>query len=164
MENKQEWVFPGAAPRGRQRRAPVITVILLSLAVFMAACTSLSPVSDDAKTLQEQIRTGEAVHQGDRVRVVTHDGVSRRLIVVSVEGDVLKGRPDSALPAGNWTDEPDAQVPDRGTGPTLEIPIADIVLVEKENISTGKTAALTGGVLLVFLALSAAAAIAAVAA
>jgi hypothetical protein len=44
----------------------------------------------------------------------------------------------------------------------VEIPIGDIVLVEKEKVSAGKTAAVTGGVLLVILALSAAAAFAAV--
>jgi hypothetical protein len=127
----------------------------------LAACTSLSPVSDDAKTLQEQIRTGQAVQQGDRIRVVTHDGVSHRLIVVAVEGDVLKGQL-STTPIHYENDEPGAQEPEQEKQPLMEIPIADIVLVEKEKLSTGKTAAATGGVLLVFVALSAAAAFAAV--
>jgi hypothetical protein len=160
METNQESACSGTASLGRQRCSTGI--ILLGLILFLAACTYLSPISDDAKTLQEQIRTGQAVHQGDRVRVVTHDGVSHRLIVVSVEDDVLKGQLNIPIPAFYETDEPDAQEPEQKKQPLMEIPIADIVLVEKEKLSTGKTAAVTGGVLLVFLALSAAAAFAAV--
>ena len=136
-------------------------VILLGISLFLGACTSLSPVSDDAKTLQEQIRTGQALQKGDRIRVVTHDGVSHKLIVVAVEGDVLKGQLPTT-PIHYETDDPGAQEPKQDEQPLVEIPIADIRLVEKEKLHTGKTAAATGGVLLVFLALSAAAAFAAV--
>ena len=149
METNQQSALSGAAPLGRQRRSPGI--ILLGLTLFLAACTSLSPVSDDAKALQEQIRTGQAVQQGDRVRVLTHDGVLHRLIVVSVEGDVLKGDPARKPSAPTRTEEAYEQEPEREKGPLVEIPIADIVLVEKEKISAGKTAASFGGGTLVFL-------------
>ena len=159
MEMDQESACSRAVRLGRQRCASGI--ILLGLSLFLAACTYLSPISEDAKTLQEQIRTGEAVQQGNRVRVVTHDGVSHRLIVVSVDGDVLKGKLN-IIPPRYEADEPNAQEPEREEQPLVEIPIADIVLVEKEKLHAGKTAAATGGVLLVVLALSAAAAFAAV--
>ena len=159
MEMDQESACSRAVRLGRQRYSTGI--MLLGLSLFLAACTYLSPISEDAKTLQEQIRTGEAVQQGNRVRVVTHDGVSHRLIVVSVEGDVLKGKLN-IMPTYYETDEPGAQEPEQKKEPLVEIPIADIVLVEKEKLHAGKTAAATGGVLLVVLALSAAAAFAAV--
>jgi len=159
MEMDQESACSRAVRLGRQRCASGI--ILLGLSLFLAACTYLSPISEDAKTLQEQIRTGEAVQQGNRVRVVTRDGVSHRLIVVSVEDDVLKGQLNT-IPTQYQNDEPGAQEPEQKKEPLVEIPIGDIVLVEKEKVSAGKTAAVTGGVLLVILALSAAAAFAAV--
>jgi hypothetical protein len=159
MEMNQESACSRAVRLGRQRRSPGI--ILLGLTLFLAACTYLSPVSDDAKSLQEQIRTGQAVQQGDRVRVVTHDGVSHRLIVVSVEDNVLKGQLNiTAIHYEN--DEPAAQESEQKKEPLVEIPIADILLVEKKKLHAGKTAAASGGVLLVFIALSAAAAFAAV--
>jgi hypothetical protein len=136
-------------------------IILLGISLLLGACTSLSPVFDDANTLQEQIRTGQALQQGDRIRVVTHDGVSHKLIVVAVEGDVLKGQLPTS-PIDDVTDEPGAQEPKQKEQPLMEIPITDIVLLEKEEFSTGKTAAATGGVLLLFVLLSAAAAFAAV--
>jgi len=158
MNANQEGSRSGAAPRGQQRCS--LGIIFLGLTGLLAGCASLSPISDDARTLQEQIRTGEALKQGDRVRVVTHDGVSHRITVAYVKGDVLTGHLDTPTPVR--TGEPEAQALEQEKGPLVEIPIADIVLVEKEQVSAGKTAAVGGGVLLVFLALSAAAAMAAV--
>ena len=148
MEMNQESACSLAVRLGRQRYSTGI--MLLGLSLFLAACTYLSPISGDAKTLQEKIRTGQAVQQGERVRVLTDDGVSHRLIVVSVEGDVLKGKLN-IMPTYYETDEPGAQEPEQKKEPLVEIPIADIVLVEKEKISAGKTAATIGGGTLVFL-------------
>jgi len=149
MKTKQQSVCSGAESLGWKRCSPGI--ILLGFTLFLAACTSLSPVSDDAKTLQEQIRTGQAVHQGDRVRVLTHDGVLRKLIVVSVEDDVLKGHPATKPSAATRADEAYEQEPEREEETLVEIPIADIVLVEKIKISAGKTSAAIGGGTLVLL-------------
>ena len=149
MKMNQESACSRAVRLGRQRYSTGI--MLLGLSLFLAACTSLSPISDDAKTLQEQIRTGQALQQGERVRVLTHDGVLHRLIVMSVEGDVLKGHPATKPPAPTQTDEAYAQEPEREKGPLVEIPIADIVLVEKKKVSAGKTAAAIGGGTMVFL-------------
>jgi hypothetical protein len=107
----------------------------------------------DAKTVQEQIRTGQAVQQGDHVRVVTKDGVSRIFTVASVEGDVLKGTMDSNKPAPPWrTEDQDIKPrPEQEKGEFVAIPIVDIVLIEKEKVSTGKTAAAIGSGTLVLL-------------
>jgi len=149
MEMNQESAYSRMARLGRQRCS--LGIILLGLSLFLAACTYLSPISGDAKTLQEKIRTGQAVQQGERVRVLTDDGVLHSLIVVSVEGDVLKGHPATKPPAPTRTDEAYAQEPEREKGSLVEIPIADIVLVEKKKVSAGNTAAAIGGGTLVFL-------------
>ncbi len=111
--------------------------------MFLVACTSLSPISDDAKMLQEQIRSGEAVQQGDHVRIVTREDVSHRLIVISVEDDVLKGQLDH-MPILYETDDSYAQLPEQEQESLVEIPIADIVLVEKEKFGAGKAVAVVG--------------------
>jgi len=149
METNQQSANSEAASFGRQSCS--LGIILLGFTLFLAACTSLSPISDDAKTLQEKIRTGQAVQQGDHVRVLTHDGMLHRLIVVSVEDDVLKGHRDTKSPSPRRTDESDAQEPEREERPLVDISIADIVLVEKEKVSAGKTAAAMGSGTLVFL-------------
>lgn len=162
MRIYRESVCPGTARPGRQRGSSGSSVMLLILTALLSACTYFSPISDDARTLQEQIRTGEAVQKGDHVRVVTRDGASRRLFVDSVEGDVLKGYLDTSPAVPVRTESPADETPERSKGPLVDIPIADIVLVEKETLSTGKTAAAVGAGTLVFVALLAAMAMAAV--
>ena len=160
MEMNQESACSRAVRLRRQRYSTGI--MLLGLSLFLAACTYLSPISEDAKTLQEQIRTGEAVQQGNRVRVVTQAGASQRRIGVSVAGDGRKGKLH-IIPTRYETDEPTVQEPEREEQPLVEIPIADIVLVEKEKLHAGKTAAASGGfflVLMVLVAITAAAAVA----
>ena len=126
-----------------------ITLILLILSVCLSACTSMRPVADDAETLQQRIRAGQVIRQGDYVRVVTRDSVSHMLIVVSVEGDVLKGRLDTKAPAG--TGELDAKKTDTEQGEVVEIPIPDIVFVEEKKFSVAKTAGAIGGGTVVLL-------------
>lgn len=152
----------GWVHRARCTRLSGVALIGFVLAVLSAACTYLKPISADAETLQQQIRSGQAVQQGDRVRVVTHDGVSRRLQVVSVEDDVLRGNLETRPVAAVRTEAPGEEPPGQVRGPLVDIPVADIVLLEKETLSRGKTAAAVGSVTLVMLALMAAAAMAAV--
>jgi hypothetical protein len=154
MRTNQKWACYRAAPPALQIGLLGIIVILLGLIVFLSACTSLYPMEGDAKTVQEQIRDGQALQQGDHVRVVTKDGVSRILTVASVEGDVLKGNLDSNKPALPWReDQVIKPQPEQEKGEFVEIPIVDIVLIEKEKVSTGKTAAAIGGGAIVILAL-----------
>jgi len=111
----------------------------------------MRPVAQDAETLQQRIRAGQVVRKGDRVRVVTDDGVSRRLTVESVQGDVLTGRLDSEAPSSIRTDQPGAHKPKQEKGTDVAIPIADIVFVEEQKLSAGKTVAAVGGGTLVLL-------------
>ena len=149
METNQQSAYSEAASYWRQSCS--VGIILLSFNLFLTACTSLNPVSDDARTLQEQIRTGQAVQDGDHVRVLTDDGVLHRLIVVSLENDVLKGHPATKTSAATRTDEAYEQEPEREDEPLVELSIADIVLVEKEKVSLGKTSAAIAGGTLVLL-------------
>jgi hypothetical protein len=141
---------------------PVAAAILFMLVVLSAACTYLKPISADAETLQQQIRSGEAVRQGDHVRVVTQDGVSRRLTVASVEDDMLKGYLEPKAQPSAGSEPYDEIPPEQLQGPLVDIPIGEIVLLEKETTSKGKTAAAVGGGIVVFLAIGAAMAFAAV--
>jgi len=152
----------GSLCRTRAKRLAGAALLVLVLDAFGVACTYLKPVADDSETLQQQIRSGQAVEQGDRVRVVTRDGVSRRLHVVSVEGDAVTGYLDTRAAAPVRTEAPGEEPPEKVKGPLVEIPVADIVMIEKETLSRGKTAATVGGVSVVMLALMAAVAMAAV--
>ena len=132
------------------RRLPGTTVIVLLRTVVLAACIYFILLSDDAKALREQLRAGEALRPGDRVRVVTQDGVSRKLFVASVEADDLKGYLDTSGPVPVRAEMPGDETPERKKGPVVDIPIADRIFVENENLSTGKTAAAVGGGTLIF--------------
>ena len=126
-------------------------ILLLYVTFFLVGCTTLSPVSDDAQTLQEKIRTGKALKQGDRVRVVTSDGVLHRIEIISVEDDVVKGHPATDYSTPIETNEVYEQEGVQKKAPSVDIPIADIILVEKEKISAVKTAGAIGGGTLVFI-------------
>ena len=105
----------------------VCKVIMLSLllVVSVTGCTSLRPVSMDAETLQEDIRHGEAIQEGDTVRIVTRDGVSRQIIVTSVEENAIRGNAHGA----------------RAGAIVIEVPVDDIVMLEKEKVDAVNTAA-----------------------
>ena len=105
----------------------------------------------NSETLQDNIRNGELIKGGDRVRVITKDGSSHILTVTAVSEHVLKGELKGTGTPGTWTvsedgmDEEDYEE-DPGTEPTvIEILIDDIVLVEEEKITTGKTTLAVGG-------------------
>jgi hypothetical protein len=87
-------------------------------------------MAGNAETLRNELRSGEAVKPGDKVRVVTRDGLSRLLIVTALDQKALKGHP-------------------KGVGmedAVVTIPIDDIVFMEGKKVSVGKTAAYTGGI------------------
>jgi len=124
---------------------------LLIISIFLTGCTHLKPVEMNSKTLQDNIRKGELIEEGDRVRVITKDGSSHILTVTAVSEHVLKGELKGTGTPGTWTvsedgmDEEDYEE-DPGTEPTvIEILIDDIVLVEEEKITAGKTTLAVGG-------------------
>lgn len=102
-----------------------VIMLLLLLVVGLTGCTSLHPVSMDAERLQEAIRQGEAIHEGDTVRVITRDGVSRQIIVTAVEENTVRGDAHGA----------------RAGAIVIEVPVDDIVMLEKEEVDAAHTAA-----------------------
>jgi hypothetical protein len=107
----------------------LIFIVCLMLTVLMTGCTTLQPMADDAGSLRTELRSGEAVKPGDKVRVVTRDGLSRLLIVTALDKNTLKGRPEGV----------------KTPGAVVSLPIDDIVFMEGNKVSVGKTAAYTSG-------------------
>ena len=105
----------------------LITCVILG--ALMTGCTTLQPMADNAESLRTELRSGQAVKPGDKVRVVTRDGLSRLLIVTALDNNTLKGHPEGV-------ETPSAVV---------SLPIDDIVFMEGKIISIGKTAAYTSG-------------------
>ena len=96
---------------------------LLTLAlVFLVAtgCTSLKPVELAPATLQEQILSDNIIQRGDRIKVVTSDGVISEFRVTAISENHIRGK-------------------------NIDIPVQDIVALETRELSGGKTSALAGG-------------------
>ena len=129
-------------------RMSLIVVAFFAVSVILLGCTSMRPVEGDANTLRHAIRNGEAVQVGDHVRVITIDGVSHLLEVTVVQERVIEGYDISkTVPAWSTVDEARvAPVKTREDAPIVEISIDDIVHVETQEISVGKTAAAAGGI------------------
>jgi hypothetical protein len=86
-------------------------------------------MADNAETLRDGLRGGQMVRPGDRVSVVTRDGLTRLLIVTELDENVLKGHPEGA-------GLEDA---------VIAIQIDDIVYMDGKRFSAGKTGARTLG-------------------
>ena len=102
--------------------------ILASAAVLMgalanSACTTLKPTEATPEELQRRLLTGELLHPGDRVRLVTADETvyEFRVTEFDVEQGIVIGRDE-------------------------RVAVADVVAVETRELSLGKTALLVGGV------------------
>lgn len=93
---------------------------LLFMVIFqLAGCTTLKPLAGDAESLRTELRSGDAVQEGDTIRAITVDGVAHRLNVTAVDENVVKGQAPSA----------ELDVAD------TVLPIDDIVLVEVSRLS-----------------------------
>jgi hypothetical protein len=96
---------------------------LLTLAflfLFATGCTSLKPVELAPEVLQERIFSGNIVKLGDKVKVVTSDGVRSEFKVTAITENHILGK-------------------------DIDIPIRDIVALETREFSGGKTSVLVGG-------------------
>ena len=96
---------------------------LLTLAVLLlvaTGCTSLKPIELAPESLQEKILSDNIINVGDRVKVVTSDGVRSEFKVTAKSEDHIRGK-------------------------DVDIPIKDIVALETREFSGGKTSALVGG-------------------
>ena len=120
---------------------------LLIMSIFLTGCTHFKPVEMNGNTLQDKLRNGELIEEGDCVRVITKDGSSHILTVTAINEHVLKGELEgTGIPSTRTEDGMYMEDPARE--PTaIEILIDDIVLVEEEKISAGKTTLAAGGVL-----------------
>ena len=120
---------------------------LLIMSIFLTGCTHFKPVEMNGNLLQDKLRNGELIEEGDCVRVITKDGSSHILTVTAINEHVLKGELEgTGIPSTRTEDGMYMEDPARE--PTvIEILIDDIVLVEEEKISAGKTTLAAGGVL-----------------
>ena len=124
--------------RGRTKLATCISRLCTSvmlILVVLTGCTNLQPVAMDSKKLQEEIRDGNVIHEGETVRVVTRDGVSRLLVVTGVEDNTLQGYAQGA----------------KAGAVVIEIPVDEILLLEKEKVNAVDTTASTLGVTAIVL-------------
>lgn len=121
--------FPATKQRSSLVENPIVCLILI-VTSLLTGCTTMQPMADNAKTLRDELRSGESVKPGDKIRVVTRDGLSRLLIVTALDQNTLKGHPEGAEMEKAIT----------------SIPIDDIVYMQGEKVSAGKTATATGGV------------------
>ena len=106
-----------------------VVAACLILTVLMTGCTTLQPMANNAESLRTELRSGVDVKPGDKVRVVTRDGLSRLLIVTALDNNTLKGHPVGVMTSGA----------------IVSLPIDDIVFMEGNKVSVGKTAAYTSG-------------------
>lgn len=89
--------------------------------VFISGCTSLNPVELQPNELQKQIVAGQILKVGDDVKLVTNEGKRIEFTVTKISENKVKGK-------------------------NVEVDISSIVALETRDISTGKTALLTGGI------------------
>jgi hypothetical protein len=98
--------------------------LTLVLSVFLLiGCTSIKPVELPPEKLQERILNGSLISVGDKIQVVTSDGVRSTFEVVSIDGESISSKDQ-------------------------KIHIKDIIALETKSFSGGKTSALVGGTLL----------------
>jgi hypothetical protein len=103
-----------------------IIACLTMIAFILTGCTTLRPIELSQSTVQQRISSGDLLHPGDRVEITTNDGKHFEFTVISIVDGYIKAE-------------------------DVEIKIKDVSLVEKREISIGKTAALIGAVLLTVL-------------
>jgi len=103
-----------------------LTIILMFL--IASGCTTLKTVELEPEQLHEQISTGNIIQVGDKVQVVTSDGMRHEFKVEAITENRIVG--------SNWT-----------TGIYIDIPITDIVTLEIRSPDDEKTGLFAGGVL-----------------
>ncbi len=92
------------------------TGIGLLVTLVVSGCTTLEPVVGGER-LHERISTGNVIEVGDSIKIVTAGGAIHKFKVSAITADRITGR-------------------------DIELPIDDIVFVERREFSRGKTIAL----------------------
>jgi hypothetical protein len=96
-------------------------LVLLTVLVLNAACTTLHPIEGTPMELQGRIASNELLKIGDRVSIETTDGKTHRFAVTGFDAGIVKGKADSVL-------------------------IDQVRHVGKRTFSRGKTIALVAGI------------------
>lgn len=113
-------------------------ILLLLFAASLSGCTNLKPIAMDPETLQDNIRDGKMVHEGDTIRVVTKDGVSHLLVVAGVDELTIRGHATGAPPGAI----------------VIDIPIDDVLTLEEEKVHAGEAVAGSIGVVTIAVAVA----------
>ena len=70
-------------------------LILLTVLVLNAACTTLHPIEGTPLELQGRIASNELLKIGDRVSIETTDGKTHRFAVTGFDAGIVQGKADS---------------------------------------------------------------------
>jgi hypothetical protein len=92
----------------------------MAIVCFLTGCTSLHTIELSPDDLHQQIRAGQIITTGERIRLVTSDEEQHNFLVTGIDQTAVHGEESS-------------------------VPIDDIVAVKTERFSLGKTALLAGG-------------------
>ncbi|MDE0421493.1 MAG: hypothetical protein OXK76_11505 [Gammaproteobacteria bacterium] len=103
----------------------LVSILALGIAVVtMHGCMSVQKVHQPPEALRENIRSGELVGPGDRIVVVTATEGEKTLVVTEIDQDTI-------------------------FGDGVEVPIDEVVTLEKRRISPARTGlAVYGGLAL----------------
>ncbi len=107
-------------------------VFAVLIILMVSGCSTMKPIEMSPEQVQQKIAAGEVLDVGDKVKIATTDDQIYKFKVTEVT---------------------DKQV----RGDDIEVPIDEIVGVETKEFSLGKTAALTGGTVVVWAFIVAAA-------
>ena len=94
--------------------------IVLIAAMVMSGCVTVQRADGSPETLREAIRAGELVKPGDRVTLITPSMGERTMRVTEVDDDFIRGD-------------------------NTEVPIDEIVALEKRHVDARKTLAVVAG-------------------
>ena len=96
----------------------IITVILAT--VLASGCSSMKPIEMSPDEVQQKISAGEVLGVGDTVKIATRSDEVYEFKVTAISDDEI-------------------------VGDDIAIPIEEVIAIETKEFSVGKTAALTGG-------------------
>jgi hypothetical protein len=105
---------------------------IVSVLVIVSGCTTLRTVELEPDELHQQISAGKITHVGDRIQVVTSDGMRHEFTVEAVTESRIMGR--KTILTGDRTEYQD-----------IDIPIKDIVTLKIRVEDEKKSLALVGG-------------------
>ena len=102
-----------------------MATLLLALSGFAAGCVATKRIDMAPQALREEVRAGAIVKAGDRITVISETRGALTFVVTEVDPDAIRGE-------------------------SVDVPIDEVVLLEKRQFAPLRTAgAIYGGTLLV---------------